>query len=153
MGGVDVRFHDSVDEFRIFAEPLYRRDPVLHTIELTLLGGDGFPDNPLLLTVWSDGEPLGAALQTPPYPLVCKGIPADIVKAVAHAVLGVRPGLDGVLGARDSTHAFADAWAIATGQSGRVTVEERLYRLRALQPPDAVRRGAARVRRRPWPAG
>ena len=31
-----MRAHDSIDEFRAIAEPLYRRDPVANTIELTL---------------------------------------------------------------------------------------------------------------------
>ncbi len=34
---VTVRLHQSVDEFRAIAEPLYRADPVENTIELTLL--------------------------------------------------------------------------------------------------------------------
>ena len=29
--------HDTVDEFRAIAEPLYRRDPIANTIELTVL--------------------------------------------------------------------------------------------------------------------
>ena len=80
-GDVDVKRHDSVDEFRAVAEPLYRRDPVAHTIELTLLRADGFPDDSLLLTVWGDGTPVGAALQTPPYPLACNGIPVNAMDA------------------------------------------------------------------------
>src|SRR6476619_164824 len=44
-GDVDVKRHDSVDEFRAVAEPLYRRDPVAHTIELTLLRADSFPED------------------------------------------------------------------------------------------------------------
>ena len=32
--------------------PLYRRDPVVHTVELTLLVADGFPDDSFLMTVW-----------------------------------------------------------------------------------------------------
>ena len=39
-----MRLHQSVDEFRAIAEPLYRRDPVAHTIELTLLEANKFPD-------------------------------------------------------------------------------------------------------------
>ena len=57
------------------AEPLYRRDPVVHTIELTLLAADNFADDAFLMTVWNDGTAVGAALQTPPYPLACNGIP------------------------------------------------------------------------------
>jgi GNAT superfamily N-acetyltransferase len=141
---VDIRLHDSVEEFRAIAEPLYRRDPVVHTIELTLLGAGRFPEDLLLLTVWDDGTPLGAAIQTPPYPLVCTGIPADSVKVAARTVLEVRPALDGVRGVRDTTHAFADEWRVATGRIGQVIVEERLYRLGDLVVPDAVA-GAARL--------
>ena len=84
-GCVDVRIHDSVDEFRAIAEPLYRRDPVKHTVELTLLNAGRIPENSLLLTVWDDGDPVGAALQTPPYPLVCNGIPVIVSGRVTTA--------------------------------------------------------------------
>lgn len=141
---VDVRLHESVEEFRTIAEPLYRRDPVMHTIELTLLGGGNFPEDSFLLTVWDGDTPIGAAIQTPPYPLVCTGIPAASVESVADVIAGARPGLDGVRGVRDTTFAFADAWHAATGLSGRVSVEERLYRLGALETPDTVA-GAARL--------
>jgi len=49
---VEVRLHSSVDEFREIAEPLYRRDAVAHTIELTLLRAGVFPQNSLLFTMW-----------------------------------------------------------------------------------------------------
>jgi GNAT superfamily N-acetyltransferase len=137
-GVVHVRLHTSVEEFNAVAEPLYRRDPVLHTIELTLLAGGIHADDAVLLTTWRDGVAVGAAMQTPPYPLVCTGIPADMVRPVAEALAGARPGLEGVRGIRDMTFAFADAWRGATGRSGRVTVEERLYRLGALVTPESV---------------
>ena len=71
-------------------------------------------------------------MQTPPYPLVCTGIPDDRVNSAVDELVQARPGLDGVRGVRTTTLAFADAWRVATGRSGRVTVEERLYRLGAL---------------------
>ena len=135
---VDVRLHTSFDEFRAIAEPLYRRDPVLHTIELTLLAGGIHADDAVLLTTWRDGVAVGAAMQTPPYPLVCTGIPDDRVNSAVDELVRARPGLDGVLGVRNTTLAFADAWRVATGRPGRVTVEERLYRLGALHRPDEV---------------
>ena len=78
---MEVRLHDSVDEFRKIAESLYRRDPVAHTIELTLLQS-GPPADSLLMTVWDNSSLRGAALQTPPYPLACSAIHADLVDAV-----------------------------------------------------------------------
>jgi GNAT superfamily N-acetyltransferase len=141
---IDVRLHDSVDEFRTIAEPLYRCDPVMHTIELTLLDGGNFPDDSFLLTVWDDDTPVGAAIQTPPYPLVCTGIPAALAEFVAEVIAGARPGIEGVRGVRDTAFVFADAWRAVTGRIGRVSVEERLYRLGALETPDTVT-GAARL--------
>ena len=58
-----MRVHESVDEFRAIAEPLYRKDPVRNTVELTLLGANKFPNDSILLTVWDEDLPLGAALQ------------------------------------------------------------------------------------------
>jgi GNAT superfamily N-acetyltransferase len=135
---MEVRAHDAVDEFRAIAEPLYRRDPVTHTIELTLLQAGGFPVDSLLLTVWDDGAPHGAALQTPPYPLACNGIPVKAMETVARELSGVRPGLTGARGMRSSAVAFADAWRTITGRSGTMSTEERLYRLGSLRTPNGV---------------
>jgi GNAT superfamily N-acetyltransferase len=135
---VEVRIHESAGEFRAIAEPLYRRDPVTNTIELTLLRADRFGDDALLLSVWEDGTAVGAALQTPPYPLACNGIPIEVHVVVATELARTRPGLTGVRGNRDMALAFADAWHAATGLAGTVTTEERLYRLGMLRPPAGV---------------
>jgi GNAT superfamily N-acetyltransferase len=141
---VEVRAHDPVDEFRAIAEPLYRRDPVTHTIELTLLQAGGFPVDSLLFTVWDDGAPRGATLHTPPYPLACNGIPAKAMETVARELSGVRPGLTGARGMRSSAVAFADAWRTITGRSGTMSTEERLYRLGSLRTPNGLT-GIARL--------
>jgi GNAT superfamily N-acetyltransferase len=135
---MEVRFHASVDEFRAIAEPVYRGDPVAHTIELTVLNSLPLPDDSLMLTVWDNSDVIGAALQTPPYPLACNAIRIDCVDAVADAVARVRPAVTGARGGHDVTIAFADAWRAVTGQDGRVSVEERLYRLGTLRPPSGV---------------
>jgi GNAT superfamily N-acetyltransferase len=135
---VDVRIHKSADQFCEIAEPLYRRDSVANTIELTLLRSGRLGDDPLLMTVWDDGVAIGAALQTPPYPLACNGIPAEAHHAVGNELARIRPNLSGVRGGRDTALAFSDAWRVITGRSGTVTAEERLYRLGSLQPPTEV---------------
>lgn len=133
---MEVRFHDT-GEFGAIAGPVYRRDPVANTIELTVLQA-GLPDDALLLSLWQDSDIVGVALQTPPYPLACNGIPVEHVAAVADEVAHHRPGLPGVRGARAGATAFADAWRDRTGRASVVTGEERLYRLGALQPPAGV---------------
>jgi RimJ/RimL family protein N-acetyltransferase len=135
---VQVRVHESVDEFRGIAEPLYRRDPVAHTIELTLLAAGGFPDDSFLMTVWDDGAAVGAALQTPPYPLACNGIPHAAIDSVAADLAGAQPDLVAVRGSRNTAVAFADAWHAITGRETTIGTEERLYRLGTLKAPAGV---------------
>ena len=131
---VDVRIHTSAVEFREIAEPLYRRDPVVNTIELTFLRADRFGDDAVLLTVWNDDVAVGAGLQTPPYPLACNGIPVAAQRPVAIDLARIRPDLRGVRGRRDLALAFADAWYAETGVSGFITTSEILYRLGTLRP-------------------
>jgi predicted GNAT family acetyltransferase len=134
---MEVRFHESSEEFRAVAEPFYGRDPVGHTIELTVLRG-ALPDDSVLLTVWENSEIVGAALQTPPYPLACNGIPARSIDVVAAEVARMHHELTGVRGSNQSAVAYADAWRTITGRVGSVTAEERLYRLGRLAPPSGV---------------
>lgn len=141
---MEVRFHRSVDDFRAVAEPVYRRDPVAHTVELTLLRSGALPGDSLLLTLWDRSSVVGAALQTPPYPLSCSAIPLDDVEHVAVTVAEARPDLSGVRGEPRTAKAFADAWHAVTGRRGAVVLEERLYRLGRLEPPTNVT-GAART--------
>jgi hypothetical protein len=42
---MEVRFHGSACGFRAVAEPLYQRDPVANTIELTVLRGGTLPED------------------------------------------------------------------------------------------------------------
>jgi RimJ/RimL family protein N-acetyltransferase len=135
---MEVRFHESAEEFRTVAEPLYRRDPVANTIELTVLRGGTLPEDSLLLTMWNNSDVIGAAMQTPPYPLSCNAIPIDGVDIVINELVRVRPELNGVRGGRDSASAFAEAWRAVTGRIDSASGEERLYRLGTLRPPAGV---------------
>ena len=133
-----VRIHDSADEFCDVAEPLYRRDPVGNTIELTALRAGTVGDNALLLSVWDDHGPVGAALQVPPYPLACNGLPASAHLTVANELARIRPDINGVRGTRDLATDFTNAWTSVTGCTGTVAMSEMLYRLGSLRPPVGV---------------
>jgi RimJ/RimL family protein N-acetyltransferase len=135
-GWVEVRLHPSVEEFRAIAEPLYRIDPVRHTIELTLLEAKKVQGDAVLLTVWDDDRPVGAALQTTPYPLVCNGIPVNAIDTVVAGLAAWRPELTAIV--RSRAVAFADAWQAITGRAGTTSTEERLYRLQTLRAPSRV---------------
>ncbi|HEX3283269.1 MAG TPA: GNAT family N-acetyltransferase [Mycobacterium sp.] len=135
---MDVRIHESAEQFRDIAEPLYRRDPVGNTIELTLLQAGEFGDDALLLTVWDDDVPVGAALHTPPYPLACNGLPNDVHPTVAIDLVRIRPDISGVRGRLDLAMDFANAWSSVTGCAGTLAMSEMLYRLGTLRPPVGV---------------
>lgn len=132
-----MRIHESADEFLAIAEPVYRRDPITNTVELTLLRS-AMPDDVLLLSMWQNSDVVGVALQTPPYPLACNGIPVEHADAVASDLMRMLPDLSGVRGSRENAVAFADAWRSHGGPPGTVVLDERLYRLGDLQPPTGV---------------
>jgi len=121
-----VRRHRSVDDFRATAGPFYARDPVTHTVELTLLQTGRIPDDSVMLTIWDGAELLGTALQTPPFHLISTAIPVAAMSAVVDEVVRMRPDLGGVRGPREHTAAFADAWRAATGSDPRRPARTRL---------------------------
>ncbi len=138
---MDVRLHDDIDDFCRAALDVYQRDPVTATVELTemrrgLLAGD---QTPLLVTVGNGGAVVGAAMQTPPFPLLCSGLPAAVIFDVIGALVRDRRDLNGVFGRRDIATQFAAAWCAATGAVSTVSMRERLYRLNTLCPPTAVK--------------
>ena len=116
---MEVRRYELFDEFRAAAEPIYGREPVSSTIELTVLYGNVRPIDPLLLIVSKEGVPVGAAMQTPPYPLLCSALPEPAIANVAAEVARIRPQLPGVLGLRPAATQFANAWQTATGTKAR----------------------------------
>lgn len=131
---MEVRFHTGIDDFCEVALPFYLRDPVVYTVELTLLRGDMSRFEPVLVSVWDGGHVIGAAVQTPPFPLLCSGLPRASVDAVVAAFVD-RP-LTSVRGLREIAQAFAETWTATTGTPFTLTTEERLYRLDTLVPPD-----------------
>lgn len=137
--GIDVRLHDSIDSFRTAAAAFYQRDPVVAVIELKILRNPPDTDAPpLFLTVWDGGALAGAALQTPPFPLLCGGLPESAVSHVVAVLAQSRPDLSAVRGPRAIAASFAGAWCKRTGALSSVGFVERQYRLDVLCPPMTV---------------
>ncbi|KUI25914.1 GNAT family N-acetyltransferase [Mycobacterium sp. GA-2829] len=143
-----LRFHPDVDGFVSSASSWYARRPMVHTIELSVLR-ERMPadDDPILLTVWDGDELLGAAMRTPPLPLLCGGLHAAPTAAVVGEMVGAGMTLPGVRGPRGFADEFAAQWCAATGASRARTDVERLYRLGTLTAPTGVP-GTHRVARR-----
>ncbi len=135
---MEVKLHSSVEDFRGPAEAVYRSDPIGHTLELSMIGADSLHDDSVLLTIWDGGEPIGAALQTPLYPLVCNGIPIEAIDPVVAQLSVSAPELSGVRGVRSTARWFAESWERATGRQTQVDTAERLYRLGELRAPTDV---------------
>ncbi|WP_231984085.1 GNAT family N-acetyltransferase [Mycobacterium sp. 852013-51886_SCH5428379] len=139
LGDVRVRLHPDPDDFVACAGDWYRRSPIVHTVELSLLrGGMSADEAPLLVTAWEDDELVGAAMQTPPLPMLCgglSGVPAD--EAVS-ALRGAGIAVPGVRGPRRTAETLAERWRAQTGAATEVTTEERLYRLATLSAPVGV---------------
>ena len=141
-----VRFHPSAADFAAVAAPVYHRDPVLHTVELSLLRGGPLPGRgaPLLVTVWGSAGLVGATMATPPFPLLCNGLPAPAIPVVAGELHSWNVRLSGVRGRRPVALDFSQRWSAHTGCPQTIHTEERLYRLGALDVPARVR-GTARL--------
>lgn len=137
--GIDVRFHDRIEGFRTAAAAVYKRDAVAAVVELGILRGRPASDPPpLLLTIWDGGALVGAAVQTPPFPLLCAGLPESAINNVVAELAQCRPDLNGVRGPRPIAASFADTWCKRTGATSSVSLEERLYRLDVLCSPSTI---------------
>ena len=134
-----VRIVDHTDPlgFAARVEPLLKIDPARHTVALTVLDALGAapPEDALLLTVEDDGHTVGAALRTPPWPLVVSALPvAHHGAVVAHLLrTGADPG--GFTGPRDTADPITALWTRATGRRVRHTLALRLHRLSRFSAP------------------
>lgn len=137
---MEVRLHDDVADFRAAAIRVYQADPVTATVELMVLCGNLIECNPapLLVTVWSGGEPIGAAFQTLFSPLLVSGLPEQAVDRVVAEIASLRPNLNGVSGPHRVASNFAASWQRASGMRGTVRMRQRLHRLADLCPPETV---------------
>ncbi len=133
---MEVRLHDDAHDFRRVALDVYRRNPVMSTVELMVLQGHLIDRHPgLFITVWSRNVALGAAFQTLRSPLLCGGLPLRTVGDVAAELTDVRPNLGGVHGPHAIATEFAAAWHTTTGMLGTESTAECLHRLETLDPP------------------
>ena len=146
---MEVRQHHSVADFRRHAMDVYRADPVMATVELMVLCSSLVERNPapLLVTVWTGEQVVGAAFQTLHSPLMCSGLPDRTVATVAAEIATLQMDLNSVSGPHHIASAFAADWQTATGAAGTVRMRDRLQRLDELSPPAGVA-GAARLAQR-----
>lgn len=138
--------YSTVTEFWAVAGPLFTADPVRNTVAMTvvnrlLVGGRFGHERAVLLTIHDTqdgGALIGAALCTPPFPIIVTAVPSRAVDAVVDHLLasGSRP--HGASGLRPEVERFAAAWTARAGVGIAARLEQRLYRLAELKPPVGV---------------
>jgi GNAT superfamily N-acetyltransferase len=132
-----MELHRTIDsaEFADVALPFLSRDPVRHTILLTVVENERLNPSAGSWFAWvrDDGEVVGAALRTPPYNVALSTMPPDVA-----AALGADDRSPGAVGSRDVVEAFAG------DRSLNIYMEEKQYVLTDLiappPPPGAARR-------------
>lgn len=133
---LEVRLHDTADDFRRVALDVYRRNPVLSTVELMVLSGRLVDRDPgLFLTVWDGGTAVGAAFQTLHSPLLCSGLGEGTMGAVVSRIASIRSPLSGVHGPLATASKFAAEFRTDVGSQSAVVTRARLQRLHQLRPP------------------
>ncbi|PRY29129.1 GNAT family N-acetyltransferase [Umezawaea tangerina] len=137
----DLVVHDDLTSFWAATQQLYTADPVRHTVALSVITRRLTHPNPdaepaILVTAHEHGELLGAAIQTPPHPLIAGAIPLPLIDDFVAILHEIVPDLDGVSGDRTTAEAFATSWTAKTGRTATESMSMRLHRLTTLHTPD-----------------
>jgi len=92
---------------------------------------------PIMGTLHDNGELVGVALRTPPWPVIVSGLPTDpeLLESFLTQWLEADPEMPGVSGPVENAYAVADVWTKRTGGTTNVTLASRLFRLGELAPP------------------
>jgi len=145
-------FTDDVGAYGAAIGELLSSEPERHTVLLSVLavlsrrGPQAFADVPPVLGWWpSEGAPLAAVLQTPPWPMLLTALPGKSADQLAQAIADRGATLTAVNGPVADAAAVAAAWRTVTGITGRTRQRQRLYRLGELTPPEPAPPGAARI--------
>jgi hypothetical protein len=132
---VDVRLLAGPDAFLAEAGPLLLEDEARHNLILgvtsTIRDSPGRYAERSFWVVKDGGDPVAAALRTPPYNLiVAKPRDAAALEALA---AGIEEDIPGVGGARPEVEEFARIWAARRGLNTRVDRRMGVYALRRVE--------------------
>ncbi len=96
---------------------------------------------PFLATVEAEGEPVTAAVMTPPHRVILYSAAGADPAPLRLILDDLRAGgwhVPGVMAPSATSTAFAQLWSDVTGQPHRAALSERAYELRRVIPPAAV---------------
>ncbi len=147
---MEVRFYEDAIEFQRLVAPALLADESLNSLPLGILAAladqsrrgqvdPALRADPVLPPVLAAAEhssgAFAAMIQTPPRALLLSWVRIECVPSMADALLdrGIRP--PGVVGPSACVPEFAEAIRVRTGAGVHVRRSQRLYELRAVQPP------------------
>jgi hypothetical protein len=148
---LSVTRYDDPSAFLAAATEVLSREEALNGLALgiadALAKGRKYGDaDPLLVTVERDGEPIGAALETPPYNLTLSRMGAAGCRSLAHWLLSMGHAVPGVTAEVDVARAFAGVY-LRPPTVAAVRRSMRLFELRAVldapHPGGRMRRAEA----------
>lgn len=102
------------------------------------------PDGAYFGTVERDGAVVGCVVRTAPHKVLVTELPEASAPAVAASLAEAFDSIPAVLGAAAAAKAVAAAWVVERGGAWRPGLEQRIYRLDAVEHPAGVP-GALRV--------
>jgi GNAT superfamily N-acetyltransferase len=137
---MDLQIYEDPRAFRALADPFYGSDTLRHTVALTVMArflGVARDQPPIMGTLHDNGDLIGVALRTPPWPVIVSGLPTDpdVLDSFLDQWLDADPQLPGVSGPVENAYAVADVWTKRTGGTTNVTLASRLFRLGELTRP------------------
>lgn len=143
-------FTDDLDTYLATAGAAVAARPARNTLLLTVAdtlrrrGSEAYGEGVPRFGWWRgvDGRVAGALLWTPPHAVLVGTLPPEAVAPLARACAEL--GGPAVNAERDTARALA-AWWGRTGAGVTTVLEQRLYRLGVLTPPDPAPPGRARV--------
>jgi hypothetical protein len=134
---VTVREHDTARSFLDAAERGLAARETVNALVLGIADAPGAPwvrgDRGMrLLTAHAEHGFMGAAVCTPPWPLVLADMEPEVVDAIADHLIDHPPHPQGVDGPHAAAERFARRWQARTGAAVRALVRTRLLRLHAV---------------------
>jgi hypothetical protein len=135
---------DRLDRFLVSARPFLMAREAEHNLMLGIAGSlqadpNRYEGPPYLATVEDGGATVAVAMRTPPHNALLSGMetvaPVALIAGDMHAAYGVLPGASGP---KQVVAAFVREWQARTGQSFRLTMPQRIYKLERSVPPEGV---------------
>lgn len=131
---------DDLEAFAREAAPVIERDPAANNLVLGIVQSLlDRPDSYAEASLWvveHDGEPVAAAIRTPPYNVVLADpLHDDAIDGLVERLTVDEIDLPGVTANTPWVSRFADRWVAATGATARTTIAQGVYTLSSVSMP------------------